>query len=56
MDAKTWGWIKVVGGLVALWFSGKAWMATGDKVSLAVIILSVLTIAGGYWKTSAKGR
>jgi len=56
MDAKTWGWIKVLGGLVALWFSGKAWMATADKVSLAVVVLSVLTILGGYWKVSSKGR
>jgi hypothetical protein len=56
MDQKTWGWIKVLGGLVALWFSGRAWMATADNVSLAVVMLSLLTIAGGYWKSTGKGR
>jgi hypothetical protein len=54
MDAKTWGWIKVVGGLVTLWFSGKAWMTTADNVTLAVMILALLAVAGGYFKATGK--
>lgn len=51
-DMQTWGWIKVVGGLVALWW---AWNAgIGMDINGAVAILAVLTIIGGYWKASGK--
>ncbi len=55
MDQKTWGWIKVLGGLIALYFSGKIWMAAkGDTIALSVAILALLTVVGGYWKATGK--
>ncbi len=53
-DTKTWGWIKVIGGLVALWFSWKEGL--GMNLAGAVAILALLTIIGGYFKTTGKGR
>ncbi len=53
-DMKTWGWVKVIGGLIALWF---AWGAgLGMNLAGAIAILSLLTIVGGYYKTTGKGR
>lgn len=54
MDQKTWGWIKVLAGLIVLWFSWKA--GIGMNLAGAVAILGLLTIAGGYFKATAKGR
>jgi hypothetical protein len=54
MDMKTWGWIKVVGGLVALYW---AWQAgIGMNLTGAVAILAALTIVGGASKASSKGK
>lgn len=53
-DMKTWGWVKVIGGLIALWWAWKAGL--GLNINGAVAILALLTIVGGYWKTTAKGR
>jgi hypothetical protein len=54
MDMKTWGWIKVVGGLVALYW---AWQAgIGMNLTGAVAILAALTIVGGASKASMKGK
>jgi hypothetical protein len=45
MDAKTWGWIKVVGGAVAFWW---AWQAgLGANLNGAVAILAALAFLGG---------
>jgi hypothetical protein len=52
MDLKTWGWIKVLGGLVVLWL---AWQAgIGMNLAGAITILALLTIAGGYYKATGK--
>jgi hypothetical protein len=54
MDMKTWGWIKVIGGLVALYF---AWQTgIGMNLTGAVAILAALTIVGGASKASSKGK
>jgi hypothetical protein len=54
MDAKTWGYIKVLGGLIVLWFAWKE--GIGMNLAGAVTILALLTVAGGYFKTTGKGR
>lgn len=54
MDQKTWGWVKVLGGLIVLWF---AWQADiGMNLAGAVALLGLFTIVGGYFKTTGKGR
>lgn len=54
LDPKTWGWIKVVGGLIALWL---AWQAgLGANLAGAVAILALLTVAGGAYKALGKGK
>lgn len=53
MDTKTWGWVKVIGGLLALYF---AWISgpIGMNMAGAVAILALLTLAGGAMKAMAK--
>jgi len=46
IDPKTWGWIKVLGGLVAFWFAWKAGI-TMYSLGGAVAILAALVIIGG---------
>ncbi|MEM4248271.1 MAG: hypothetical protein QXH80_03305 [Candidatus Nanoarchaeia archaeon] len=53
MDAKTWGLIKVIGGLVALWW---VWPFAWKTVQGAVAILAILTIIGGAYKAWGKGK
>jgi len=52
MDQKTWGYIKVIGGLIALWWAWKA--GFGMNINGAVAILAVLTLIGGAWKATSK--
>lgn len=54
MDVKTWGWVKVLAGLIVLWFAWKE--GIGMNLAGAVTILALLTIFGGYIKTTGKGR
>jgi hypothetical protein len=56
MDAKTWGWIKVLAGLIVLWFVWNSGAAIGMNLAGGVVILALLTMIGGYFKTTAKGR
>ena len=45
MVTKTWGWVKVIGGAVAVWF---AWQAgIGANLAGAVAILGALAFLGG---------
>ena len=54
MDQKTWGWIKVLGGAVALYW---AWNAgIGMNITGSVAILAVLMLIGGALKAMSKGR
>jgi hypothetical protein len=53
MDEKTWGMIKAVGGLVALWWAWKAGIAM-NTIAGAVAILAVLMIIGGANKAWGK--
>ena len=52
MDTKTWGMIKVIGGLVALWWAWNAGL--GMNLAGAVAILAALTAIGGAYKASGK--
>ncbi|MCX6774500.1 MAG: hypothetical protein NTY99_00200 [DPANN group archaeon] len=45
IEPKTWGWIKVLGGLVAFWWTWKA--GIGMNLNGAVAILAVLALIGG---------
>jgi hypothetical protein len=53
MDEKTWGMIKAVGGLVALWWAWKAGIAM-NTIAGAVAILAVLAVIGGANKAWGK--
>jgi len=46
IDPQTWGWVKLVGGLVALWW---AWQSgtLGANLTGSVAILAVLALLGG---------
>jgi len=55
MDEKSWGMIKFVGGLVALYFAWKA--GIGMNIPGAVAILAFLALIGGGFKAwGKKGR
>lgn len=52
MDTKTWGYIKVLGGAVALWWAWNAGIAM--DINGAVAILAALTLLGGAFKAMNK--
>ncbi|MFH0869091.1 MAG: hypothetical protein V1839_02610 [archaeon] len=58
MDEKTWGWIKVLAGLLALWFTWKTpGFVMGMNVYGAIVLIAVITLIGGAMKaTEKKGR
>ena len=53
MDTKTWGWIKVVAGLLAFYFAWKTG-PIGMNLEGAVAILALITLAGGAMKAMDK--
>jgi len=54
LDPQTWGWVKVVGGLVAFWW---AWQAgLGADLNGAVAILAALAFIGGANTAFGKRR
>ncbi len=54
MDEKTWGMIKAIGGLVALYLAWKTVPAIGMNLTGAVAILAVLAFIGGANKAWGK--
>ncbi len=67
MKAVVLGWIQIVGGVLALLFSGKAGFAgmmqmagvTGDALGasgFAIIVLSLVIITSGIYHATEKGK
>jgi len=54
MDEQTWGWIKVLGGLIALWLAWRAGIAM--NINGAIAILAAITLIGGALKSTGKKR
>ena len=54
MDAKTWGYIKVLGGALAIYFIMKPAPTGWMNFDGAILILAALTLLGGAMKVTGK--
>ena len=47
MDPTTWGWIKLIAGVVAFWYGWQVYAVTPTGLALPVLILAGLNVVSG---------